>query len=373
MTETELLRLALLGYEAAADPAIWPHFLERYAAALNADAAFLQLHDFQHRKSRVVAGFAISNSVEQSYHQHYSKLNIWRDRGRNVLRAGRAVPDEQVCARHILTHSEFYNDYLLKVGLTRSLAAVIASDDQQALSMPAMRSEPHRSFSKDESTIAAHLLPHLARADIIRRRLELLSAGEETLDRLPYGVVFLSKESRAVHWNRMAEAILNQRDGLELRSGVLFASGHGDLAAFQKALRKACEADASMRYPLPVLVQRKSLRRPYQILLAPLRKRFSQFIGMQTPVLIALLIDPERKPVAGSHLLETLYGLTPKEAVVAMKLAEGKSTEALAEELGMRYETARTHVRRILDKTGVSRQAELVRLVLTTIQPAAGD
>jgi DNA-binding CsgD family transcriptional regulator len=35
----------------------------------------------------------------------------------------------------------------------------------------------------------------------------------------------------------------------------------------------------------------------------------------------------------------------------------------LAQELGMRYETARTHLRRIFEKTGTSRQTELVSLL----------
>jgi DNA-binding CsgD family transcriptional regulator len=84
---------------------------------------------------------------------------------------------------------------------------------------------------------------------------------------------------------------------------------------------------------------------------------------MLAPAVVALIIDPEEQRATAPGLLEVLYGLTKKEAIVAAKLAEGKPIERLAEELGMRYETARTHLRRIFDKTGTTRQAALVTLL----------
>jgi DNA-binding CsgD family transcriptional regulator len=62
-------------------------------------------------------------------------------------------------------------------------------------------------------------------------------------------------------------------------------------------------------------------------------------------------------------LLQELYGLTPREADVANKLCEGKTVEQVADDLEMQYETARTHLRRILSKTGTSRQAEMIILL----------
>jgi DNA-binding CsgD family transcriptional regulator len=290
-------------------------------------------------------------------------LNVWRDRGRHLLRTGQAIPDEEICARAIFKRSEFYNDYLLKVGLTRSLAAIIESDDKQALSLPAMRADHRDAFSREEQNVARHLLPHLAKANLIRQRLTLLRAGEEVLDQLAYGIAFLTGEGSVVYLNRAAESAVRQEDGLLVQRGTLRAHHHGSCSALESAIREICEPSVSMKYPKPVLVQRKSPRRPYQILLAPLRGCFAQFKGMLAPAVVALIIDPEEQRATAPGLLEVLYGLTKKEAIVAAKLAEGKPIERLAEELGMRYETARTHLRRIFDKTGTTRQAALVTLL----------
>ena len=63
-------------------------------------------------------------------------------------------------------------------------------------------------------------------------------------------------------------------------------------------------------------------------------------------------------------LLVDLYGLTPAESKLASLLAEGLSLEAAGQALGIRHNTARTHLARVFDKTGTSRQAELVARIL---------
>ena len=48
----------------------------------------------------------------------------------------------------------------------------------------------------------------------------------------------------------------------------------------------------------------------------------------------------------------------------ALEIVKGRGRRATAERLGITDGTARSHLSKIFDKTGVSRQAELVRLVL---------
>jgi hypothetical protein len=94
-TETELLSLALLAYEAASEPALWARFLELYNDAISSDATLLQLHDLEHSNSHIFASFGISSPLKQSYNEHYSKLNVWRDRGRSLYTAGAVNLDQE--------------------------------------------------------------------------------------------------------------------------------------------------------------------------------------------------------------------------------------------------------------------------------------
>lgn len=63
--------------------------------------------------------------------------------------------------------------------------------------------------------------------------------------------------------------------------------------------------------------------------------------------------------------MRELFGLTPGEARIAAALGEGQSLQEITRRFGISYHTVRTHVRQIFAKTGVRRQAALVRLLWT--------
>lgn len=65
----------------------------------------------------------------------------------------------------------------------------------------------------------------------------------------------------------------------------------------------------------------------------------------------------------------TIYGLSPAQKQVAALIAEGLSLTDIAERMGITPNTARTHLSRIFDKTGVHTQPALVRVLLSAVAP----
>lgn len=63
------------------------------------------------------------------------------------------------------------------------------------------------------------------------------------------------------------------------------------------------------------------------------------------------------------------FGLSPVQLNVAKLVAEGRSLTQIAEQLGITANTARTHLDRIFNKTGVRTQTALVRMLLTAVSP----
>lgn len=59
-----------------------------------------------------------------------------------------------------------------------------------------------------------------------------------------------------------------------------------------------------------------------------------------------------------------MFGLTPTEARIADVLAQGRSRAQIADDFGISRTTVAFHMRNIFQKTGTSRQAELVSLLL---------
>jgi len=358
--ESELLELVQNLYEAATEPGLWADFLKRYTELVSAEFTVLQVHDLRGHKSTVVEAFGLSAPFTRSYNEHYSKLNIWRDRGCHLYIAGRVNLDHEYCPRAVFERSEFYNDYMRHIGGRYSMAAVIARDDGYAPTLSAMRAG--RPFGRDESDVPRFLLPHLRRAWEVSHRLELLSAGEALLDTLPTGVLFLAVTGKAIYWNKAADEIFRANDGLTLRNGTLVTFDRKAGIQLRKAIEDAI-SPGSVCDPTVITIPRPSLCREYGVLAVPFLGRFRQFAGMPGPVAVVIISEPERQQPAIAQVLIQMYMLTRKEAELAIKLLEAKSLEQAADELGVAYETARTHLRRIFSKTGTSRQTELVLLM----------
>jgi DNA-binding CsgD family transcriptional regulator/PAS domain-containing protein len=361
-TETQLLRLSLKAHEAASDPDQWPEFLKQFAGAVDADAAFVQRHDFADGRSEYIATFGITSQLRATYHQYYSSINVWREQGRRLYVQGRTFVDEDAYPRGLLKRSEFYNDCLLLHRLTRCMAGVVRRFSNDALVLTAMREETGESFGKEERQTLDFLLPHVTRAATARERLDVLVAGEAMLDTLVFGVVLLARDKRVVFVNRAAEEIFCEADGVALRQARIVANGADDDAALQRLIEYSVSPGMTLECPPDVLLTRIS-GRSYRVTAAPLRRTPSSFIGVATPVATVVIEAPERRRPVPPTTLQTTYQLTRREVALTMALAEGQTLARVAERLGIQYETARTHLRRILSKTEVSRQSELLLLV----------
>src|SRR5262245_23730918 len=74
--------------------------------------------------------------------------------------------------------------------------------------------------------------------------------------------------------------------------------------------------------------------------------------------------------VPQADFLETRFDLTPAQARLVVLLFAGASLRSCAKALGIKYETARTYLKSVFQKTGTHRQAELVLTVFSAMSDA---
>ena len=89
--------------------------------------------------------------------------------------------------------------------------------------------------------------------------------------------------------------------------------------------------------------------------------------------LLLYVRDAVNKSSVSSSVAKELFDFTPAETALALELANGLSLEDTAEKLGIMRNTARAHLRAIFSKTGVRRQAELVRVMLNSVVALSGN
>lgn len=94
-------------------------------------------------------------------------------------------------------------------------------------------------------------------------------------------------------------------------------------------------------------------------------------VGARLLVGRVVIRDSESCEQASQARMKRLYGLTPAESTLTLKLLDGLNIDEAAEELSISPNTARCHLRAIFAKPGVTRQTEWLRLLLGGVNPLA--
>lgn len=79
--------------------------------------------------------------------------------------------------------------------------------------------------------------------------------------------------------------------------------------------------------------------------------------------LLVILATGENESLPHADLLQALFDLTPSEARLTRALLTGSTLQKAAADFGVQLETTRKHLKSVFQKTGVNRQADLVRLI----------
>ena len=77
--------------------------------------------------------------------------------------------------------------------------------------------------------------------------------------------------------------------------------------------------------------------------------------------------DPERAQCIDCERLTALYRLTSAEARIGAMLALGSSVNEISKRLQVTRHTVRTHVKHHFGKTDTKTQAQLVRVIITSL------
>jgi DNA-binding CsgD family transcriptional regulator len=80
-----------------------------------------------------------------------------------------------------------------------------------------------------------------------------------------------------------------------------------------------------------------------------------------------------RPEIASAQVIQGLFDLTPAEARIARGIAAGKTVEELASDGGLAAGTVRQQLKSVFSKTGVSRQADLVGILVGSALGSAGS
>jgi DNA-binding CsgD family transcriptional regulator len=96
-------------------------------------------------------------------------------------------------------------------------------------------------------------------------------------------------------------------------------------------------------------------------------------LGMAGPVAMILLSVPDLGRAPQEDSLRALFDLTQAEARLVVALCAGETLAGYAMAAGTSLNTVKTHLKHVFDKTGETRQADLVRRISTDLALRIGS
>jgi DNA-binding CsgD family transcriptional regulator len=257
---------------------------------------------------------------------------------------------------------------LRKHGLKHCLCVGISPEPGVKVSIAVQRSLAKASYTDDDRDCLARLSRHPENSLRLSVRLldaELSSLGlREALSRLRIGVFALDRLGRVVFSNPAGEGLVG--DGLSVVDRHLTVSRSASRNEFEAAIARMLRGEPEdwTAESRPILIDRTEAARPLTVYILPAGSAYSAVHEFLANVrILVLAIDPKTDAPPDPTIVRDLLGLTLAEARVASLVGSGLSPRETADKLGIAEETARTALKRVFSKVGISRQSELAAML----------
>jgi DNA-binding CsgD family transcriptional regulator len=345
-------------YDCALDPPRWERTLTELARALGSASVALHLNDLRRNALlfHVQAGEPLVPDERYVADMHA------------LLPPVPALDEPFVQSRHVdpeaARRSPFVQEWCRQHEVADLMQLFLMHDAARLSGLGAAWKNGHGAVTDDEFELARLLLPHLRRAVLISDVLDLRTIERqrmtETLDTLRCGVVLADAQGSIVHANRSAEEMMRAGDPISGAGGMLHAPDPQASTELRQAVRRATQ---------PITEAREN-GFPIRLTGAQAPARFAHVLPLSSgdyrtrlrPEAIAAVFIGVSDGESDARAIAAAYRLSPAETRFLVNLLAGSTLAQAAAAVGIAESTAKTHLRNIFAKTGVSRQADLVRL-----------
>lgn len=363
--EAGLDRLVDTVYGAALAPARWSEVLAQLAQLFHASFADIVTRSLDGDHANGLAHGLDAGDDGAEFPGFWLKRNAWRDAD-PVMAAGEVTSTRAIVDVTALRRSETYDDDLHQRGLHEGMRLSLWIDHAERQVVSVLRPRSRGPFGPEEIALGRRILPHLQRAAAVNRRLrdvefdlEVARGGGGGSD---VAALALDPSGRPCWANETAEAVLAEGGLLRSRGGDLLAATPTLTAQLKSAIARAVGRAGPLRQGGAVALRTVGGTASVRNLVVVPFSHPGDWTVSRPPAALAFLRHPLGANPCQHHLSE-IFDLTKAEADLAARLMRGAPLRNIAFESGRSINTVRTHLARLMAKTGTDRQVDLVRLL----------
>ncbi len=369
----ELLDLVGQIYDCSVGPRLWPAVLERITKLVGGSFAAVSLHDTARNSVTLKTNWNVDPGFERSMANHFAINPLvpsvyFYDVDEPFTGMGFMGDEAYV-------NSRWYQEAVAPHLMGDAIMSFLAKSGGRFGALSFFRESRGGPFTPDNVATLKLLAPHVRRAAMIADLLETreLERGmlETTLDLLNAGVVLADGDGRIVHANTAARSFI-EGSALSTANGQMSARNAQSASELRAAIASAAGGTTSdiPREGFSVLATNPD-GRDLAIWVLPLdsglRRDFGGTFAASVALFMRELGDTSSFP---AELFIRRYGITPAECQLLVFLTQGFTLADTASTLGISIATARTHIARLLAKTGTESQIHLMRLAISALAPA---
>lgn len=275
----------------------------------------------------------------------------------------------------------FYQDFLIPYGGRYLSGTKLVDSDQFLVMFGAMRGFGTQPLNREEvgqlTRLRGHMVEALDTYLQLRDTYAQAGVGKQLLDEFRYPALLVDQYRAVVYRNPAATELLNRHDTLIFSHGRIGAGSESggqlrcrhaeDDTRLLEALRSLGinDAPAAMERRNRAFVRLSSAAgaRGLAVFLTAIRpEEVMRGFGHATLALL-VLHEPSSERVFDPFIIGEIFGLTPAESKVAVRVARGQGIEQMAAESCVASSTIRSQLKSIFAKTGTGRQSELASLL----------
>jgi DNA-binding CsgD family transcriptional regulator len=231
-------------------------------------------------------------------------------------------------------------------------------------------------FEERDRTVLRLLAPHYCRSLTIADALSLKSLKsqtlEATLESVAAGVYLLARDGGVVHMNQAAAGQVAAGGALSISGNRLVPVDGAAAAHLALALGDAARRETRLPPSGRAIAIPGNSGGGFIATVLPLDGgRRSAVARPLAAIAVVFVQDPRAITPLPGEAFATLYRLTSAEIRVTLAMATGLQPQEVADTLGNSLPTVKSHLARIFEKTGTTRQADLVALLTRAAPPLA--
>lgn len=358
-------------YDAVLDEHLWSGMAAHIAHTFGAPSAVIKISHREHASADILQttdNFTIAQT-DPTWAEHWHRHDLWVEESVRRQLPG-ATTSQSLMPDGQLERTGFYNEWLKPLMIHTMVGSLVPLGEDGTGVIGIHRPKGADHFDQHDAHKLDALTPHLQRALHLRKHLHQTQLGTRALEQAlavaQLAVVAVGPDAKVLFANSLADTLLRGESPLQVKAGRLNTRQPQEAAHLQRLIQTACrpkpdKMPGAMRLapngPVPLTLTVLPLTHRAHELHAP---------GPAALVIIRGLHSPADR---AADTLRQLFALTPKEARVAIALAQGYSPEDIAMRSGIGLGTVRTHLKSALAKTGTKRQAQLVALVWHSVGP----